>query len=227
MIKNTKAAVQETIKSLKRLDFLRVVMTLFIAIGYISYRLAFNTGLLGLNVLLLSLHSAYLVFYVTINAIQISKEDKTIKKGVLIFYKWSKRLIQVLMAYVTLIGVLDATDLPNKMNIIFAILLPIALVLQIVFDVIVHYISIQLKLIQAGIEADIDKITKPFKHPIEYSKQIISNIKNARKEESSQDPDRKKGKFSLSKLNFKRFTKDKKTNPETTSNDETLDETSH
>lgn len=182
MITNTKIAFEQIIKDLRRADFVRCILTLLISIGYLSYRIASGVGNLPMSIILLTLHSFYLIFYVIISIAKNNVDGRKLKKNISEFYKWIKRLMLVVMAYTTIISVIDAPKNVTDLSIIFAILLPISLVLQIVFDLVIYYASAQIKIIKAGMEADLNNLLKPLEKPIKISKYLISGVKKFKKE---------------------------------------------
>jgi hypothetical protein len=182
MLSYTKMAFEQTLRDLKRADFVRCLLTILLSIGFLIYKLINNSNYFALNIILLIINSAYLIVFIVITVINATTDNKIEKKKITQFFKWTKRFMLIIMAYLTIVSIIDAPNQVSSLSIVFAILMPVSLALQIIFDFVIYYVTSQVKLIRAGIEADLQLLTMPFKNPIAYSKYILAKRKDAKNE---------------------------------------------
>lgn len=185
MLSNTKLIFEQTVKDLKRADFVRALITLLISIGNLIYRIATDAPLLPLTVVLLVINTAYLVFFIVYATLHADK-NKVLKKNVTQIYKWSKRLFLAIMAYLTVASFIDAPRSASPLSIAFAIILPVSLLLQVVFDFIIYYVTTQIKLLKESLEADLKSMAMPFTNPVAYGKSLLAKKREAKLQAAEQ-----------------------------------------
>ena len=92
MFDYTKAAFKKTVSDFKKIDLIRNISTQLIYIAYLIYVICIQSGNLIANVILLSLASAYFLFFLYMKIRGVKRNVKRTVKNV---YKWSKQLVKL------------------------------------------------------------------------------------------------------------------------------------
>lgn len=215
MLEYTKTAIKKTIEDFKKIDFVRAVITQIVYIVYLIYAVCIQSGVLIANILLLTLACAYFAFFLYMKTRGVKKQ---VKKAVQKTYKWSKRLVKLFNLGVMLYGLSITASHFTALSLILAALMIVGWVLELIFEVVFHFLLKRAKFILAGMEADYEKLTKPVKTVGNFFKkltgkevepekepskdrevldQIIAKEKAKKEQEKAQQRVDKKAKFSL------------------------------
>lgn len=174
MLDYTKAAFRQTVKEFKIVDYIRNVLTQIVYIGYLTYSVIAKSGILPVNIFLLSLSAVYFVFFLAVT--KCGKEtDPTLKKvknGGKTVFVWIKRIVRIFTLGVTVYGVCETVGNVNPFTIIFTSLMIVSWIMQILFEVLIKLLTAKISLIIDGMEADVDSITKPFKGVGNFFKKV-------------------------------------------------------
>ncbi len=158
MFDYTKAAFRKIVNDFKRIDLIRGILTQCVYIAYLIYAIGIGSGKLWLNIPLIILSSAYLIFYVYMRTRGVKKQlKKRVKKA----YKWSKRGIKLFDLGIMLYGLSITANHFTTPSLILAALMIVGWVLEILFELIFQFFLKKAKLIMAGMEADYKNTTKP------------------------------------------------------------------
>lgn len=158
MFDYTRAAFRKIVDDFKKIDFIRCVLTQSIYIAYLIYAICIGSGLLAVNIALLTLAVAYFLFFLYMKRYGVQKlVKKTVKK----VYKWSKRLIKLFNLGVMIYGLAVTANHFTALSLILAALMIVGWVLEILFEVVFNFFLKKAKLIMAGMETDYKQVTKP------------------------------------------------------------------
>ena len=173
MIANTTAAIEKITGQLKTLNTFRKFMTLLLYSAYLIYRIVAGNGYFALNVTLLALtclYAAFFVYYISVDRNATNKKTYGVVKRV---YRWSKLLLTGIGVGLNVSGFLtvagEGLTLPN---LLFAIVMPAFLVLQIVFDVIFEYANYCFGILKKGVEKDIEKVKETYQKPLNRRRRL-------------------------------------------------------
>ena len=167
MIDNTLKSIEQIASQLKSINAVRKLLTMLLYMGYLIYRLATGAGYLALNIVLLCLSTFYAAFYVYYTSLDRKILSEKSLHLVDSLCRWAKLVLCLVGAGLTVVGFLTVNQEINTINLIFAILLPVFLVLQLVFDLVYEYILYCLRLLKDGIGADIDNLKQTYQRPIQ------------------------------------------------------------
>ena len=181
MLEYTKAAIKKTIEDFKKIDFARAVITQIIYIVYLIYAVCIQSGVLVANILLLTLACAYFAFFLYMKTRGVKKQ---VKKAVQKTYKWSKRLVKLFNLGVMLYGLSITASHFTALSLILAALMIVGWVLEILFEVVFHFLLKRAKFILAGMEADYEKLKKPVKTVGNFFKKLAGKEVEPEKEPS-------------------------------------------
>ncbi len=190
MFDYTKAAFKKIIDDFKRIDFIRSILTQCVYIAYLIYVICIGSGLLGINIALLTLAVAYFAFYLYMKTRGVQKQ---IKAAVNKTYKWSKRLIKLFNLGVMIYGLSVTASHFTALSLILAALMIVGWVLELLFDVIFHFLLNKAKFVLEGMEADYQNITKPVKTVGNFFKKMVGK-------EVEKEPEPTKNRIILDKM---------------------------
>ena len=160
MFDYTKAAFKKIIDDFKKIDFIRSILTQGIYIAYLIYVVCIQSGVLAVNIALLTLACAYFGFFLYMKTRGVKKQVKKVVQKV---YKWSKRLIKLFNLGIMIYGLAITASHFTAVSLILAALMIVGWVLEILFEVVFRFFVNKAKFIMEGMEADYKNITKPVK----------------------------------------------------------------
>lgn len=158
MFDYTRAAFRKIVDDFKKIDFIRCVLTQGVYIAYLIYTLCIQSGHLAVNIALLTLATAYFLFFLYMKIYGVQKQVKTMVKQA---YKWSKRLVKLFNLGITIYGLAVTANHFTPLSLILASLMIVGWVLEILFEVVFKFFLQKAKFIMAGMEADYKQVTKP------------------------------------------------------------------
>ena len=160
MFDYTKAAFKKIVDDFKKIDFARSIITQGIYMAYLIYAICIQSGVLGVNIALLTLACAYFGFFLYMKTRGVQKQ---VKKLVQKIYKWCKRLIKLFNLGVMIYGLSITASHFTALSLILAALMIVGWVLEILFEVVFRFFVNKAKFIMEGMEADYKNLTKPVK----------------------------------------------------------------
>ena len=160
MFDYTKAAVKKIVDDFKRIDLIRCLLTQLLYIAYLIYVICIQSGTPILNIALLTLASAYFLFFLYVKMRSVKKELRKLVKKI---YKWCKRLIKLVNLGIVIYGLSITASHFTAPSVILAALMIVGWVLEILFEVVFRFFIGKAKFILEGMEADYKNVTKPVK----------------------------------------------------------------
>ncbi len=184
MINNTLSSIEKITGQLKTLNKVRKFLTLILYSGYLVYRIVANNGYFALNICLLAVTVLYGTFYVYYVSTDKNTMEKDSVRKVNRVYRWSKHVLTGIGVGLNVSGFLAVADQGlTVQNLVFAIIMPAFLVLQIVFDIIYEYALYCFKLLKKGFMADVDAAKEKYEKPIQMVQNVratVGGIKNVK-----------------------------------------------
>ena len=157
MFDYTKAALTQITKDFKKLCYILNVVTQTLYIAYLVFALATQKGVFAANVTLLSIASAYFVFFL----IMTNRDANKLKKRVKTVFKRSKQVINFFTLGVIFYGIYVTAGNVTPMSVLFAAFMVVSWVLQIIFELILYVILNRLQLFKEALDADVENLKKP------------------------------------------------------------------
>lgn len=159
MISYTTAAVNKTLKDIKRVVYFLTILTNSLLIAYLVYAIGAPVGNLVVNILLIVATSAYLIFYMSI----INKREAgKLKSWTGHAFRWFKIAMNSYSLAITLYGIFSASTRVTIFSVLLATLTAVGWLLQVIFELTYHFIEWHTNLIIEGVKADIDNFKRPF-----------------------------------------------------------------
>lgn len=167
MFECTKIALKETEKDLKRLDYIRNVLTQLIYLTHTSIQIIKNfinefvLWHIVLYSVLTALNLAYLIYFlVVVDFNDGSVKPKFLKKSA----NWLKHIKRLVRVYTLAMCVSATCSLINEvspLNIIMTALMIVAFIFQIIFELIVKIVTDRMRYILEGFNADFNTYWQP------------------------------------------------------------------
>lgn len=174
MIDNTIHNLELIVSQLKGINNVRKLLTLILYLGYVVYRIAVGAGLLAVNIVLgvLTLfYACFYAYYLSLNRkVQAEKTLRVVDR----LCRWARLVLCLVGGGVSVVGIITYAQDATMLNLLFAVVLPIFLILQVIFDVVYEYVCYCLRLLREGIEADITQIKETYARPI----QAVEGVKD-------------------------------------------------
>jgi len=157
MLKYTRAVVNDALHDLKAILFFFSLVTQIIYIIYLAYAVFAKIGIIYINIALLVISVAYLIFFLVFNQ---RKDKKSKRKEMLV--RHTKIIIKLIINAVSLgiaiYGLYCATKEVNAISLMLTILMLIFWCLQVVLEVIVLFFERKKSLIMYGLQKDFEPI---------------------------------------------------------------------
>lgn len=179
MLDYSRAALKQIEKDFKYLLYYFTVMGLIIYLVYVVYALATDAGLLPINLLLGGVTLAYLIYYVA----RFGKEQEEVQSAGR-RYRIFKLLMKAISLITTVYGIYNTASEVSVLSVIFAGLMAVAWVLQIVFEAVSYFVRSRLQLIIEGIEADVENMIRPITAARDFARKIVGKEPTEKKEPS-------------------------------------------
>ncbi len=155
----TRAATLKIYDDLKKFLFIFSSSMQALYIGYLIYAIAVGAGIIYVNIALLVLSAAYLIFMVT-NYIKQKNISKDAVDKVGRAYRWSKICIKAFTLGSTLYGIHIATTRVTATAVILAALTAIAWMLSVLFELVKMVFERYYELIESAITKDLHPYKK-------------------------------------------------------------------
>ncbi|MBQ8659058.1 MAG: hypothetical protein IJ506_07965, partial [Clostridia bacterium] len=184
MLDYTKTALKQAIDDFKKAFFVLKVATQIVYIAYLIYALISMSGLWVVNGILLALSLGYFFFFLFATAWGRSPDGKKMTKRVTAFYVWSKRLVQLFNLGVAIYGLCYTATNVNVFAVLMSALMIVGWVLNLVFEIVQKFVGAKIGLVIAGLEADIENVTKPVRTVGNFFKKMTGKEIEPEKEKS-------------------------------------------
>lgn len=158
MLDYTKVAMRKIIEDFKRFFYRFQIVTYGIYASYLIYALFSKRGILLANILLLALTVTYTVFFIYCNR---SERKNKLRSKIKFFYKWGKRLIKLFAIGVTVYGLYQTTKRVTLPAVIFSAFMVISFALDILFEIVIHFIVNKAQFVYEALQADVEQAVKP------------------------------------------------------------------
>ena len=135
MLDYTIVATKKTVEDIKRFTLVFSILTQVLYIGYLVYALVLNLGFSWLNIPLLAVSVAYFVFYLVIRG-KNGKKIKEAGKNIRHSFKFIKISAASFNLAVLLYSIWAFPEEVEPISIVFATLMTVVWVLQLVFELI-------------------------------------------------------------------------------------------
>lgn len=178
MVDYSRAAISIVLEDLKKWSrSFKIVFSIFTLI-YLSYVIIVEEGNFYVNVVLLGLFIIYTLF----ELFTLNKSMKKTKKIVARSYKWSKLAIRAFTLCSMMYGIYVAAANIDAISIIFATLMIILWVLEVLLEVLIFVIEPKVKLVIAGVLTDAKPIINTYNFFKKKDGEIIINYDEYKKE---------------------------------------------
>ena len=184
MLDYTKTAIQQVLNDFKKAFFVLRVATQTVYIAYLIYALATMRGLWVVNGILLTLSIGYLLFYLFATAWGKSPDGRKMQKLGTEIYAWSKRLVQLFNLAVAVYGLCYTAKNVSVFSVIFSAMMIALWVFNLIFSFVQKFVGARLSLLVAGLEADMETITKPVRTVGNFFKKMTGQEIAPEKEKS-------------------------------------------
>ena len=155
MLERTKAALNKTIRDIKKVIFLFTLVGLLVNIASLVYSLIKEDGNTIVNCILLGITTAYALFYlITTNFGKELDGKKSLKKIGKRVFKWMKRLVKVYTISVAIYGLFIGSNILSPLFILLTVGQVLAVVLGLIFDLIIIIVERRAQLFIDGFMAD-------------------------------------------------------------------------
>ncbi len=157
MFDYTYVAGQRVLRNIKRISLVFNIVTQAISILILAYISITGGGVLFLNIPLLAISVAYLIFYCITAG---EKKNKELKKRVKLFFKWSRRAIKLVNLGVMLYA-LFTNPTPTTFDVVLVCFSLGCWVIDIVFEIAVKVVKSWLLLMWEALKADAQTLIAP------------------------------------------------------------------
>ncbi len=169
MFEYTTSLVKHTLNQIKNVAFSLTVIMQIAYIAYLIYALIVGTGILEVNIILLVLSVAYLIFFIYDKKKPLEKQTKKqIKK----LHKYGKRTMKLYSVVVMVVICVTAKqfDPITLLTVAFSI---IGIAAQIILDVLTIIIEKRIALFKEAVQNDIDVIKQPITGTGNFFKKML------------------------------------------------------
>jgi len=184
MLDYTVVAAEKTVSDIKRLSLIFTISTQLLYIGYLVYALIAKLGFTWINITLLSLCSAYFVFFLAVNKRQ-EKKIKEAKRSARHAYKFLKISVSSFNLIVLLYSIYAFPEEVKPISVVLASLMTVVWVLQLVIELLAIFAERRMKLFVTALKADFEVVTKPISNAQNFVKKIRGEEINENGDESS------------------------------------------
>lgn len=157
MFDHTKAAFHLLVKDLKKIGFGLSVFTQLVTIAYLIYNLTAQKGVTIANAIMLTICTAYFIFFLYAENKHLKKETK---KRISALYKWGKRLTKLFTILVVAYGLIVSGSDFSPFSFFLLIMMIFGWLLNILFYIIEKYVTAKIQLIWSGIVSDTKPVLK-------------------------------------------------------------------
>jgi hypothetical protein len=191
MLEYTKVVLNQTIDDIKKLDMIASFVTQGVYISYLIYAIIARTGILYVNIPLLAISLAYLVFSIIMERKKKNKSLEKIKNKAKESYKIAKYIILIpaLISAIITLATLDSDNI--TFSFLFTVLMIFTYMTSILLSVITKVVEQRLAMFEVAIKADFEPIVNAYN--------TIRKFKGERVEDSAPDKSEQKMRADLDK----------------------------
>ena len=162
MLDYTKAALSKTIEDFKKLGHSFTVLSNIAYIGYLIYALCTSHTFFIVNIILLCISTAYLLFYLIITRFGKDLDGhKSEKKSVNKIVAWAKNCMKFYTLGTMLYSIATVQDSVNGLQLILLTLQVLCFIMQLLFTLICHVVEKRMELFKTAFDMDVQQIAKP------------------------------------------------------------------
>ena len=172
MLDYTSMIIKETIDDIKRIGCIAKYSSQGFTIAYLIYTLITGTGFWFINVPLLALAVAYLIYDLHSTNHTLTKEDKLKNRKVKRLYDRIKRAIKFFPLCVALYNLCLTFENPNIFSLLSTAFMLISWLLACVFDLLTLIVERRYKYLMEALKADWDEATKPLREAGNFFKKV-------------------------------------------------------
>ncbi len=156
----TKKELDNLIRDFKNFNTAFRFVALGVYIAFLVYCLIAGMGYLWIHIFLLTITLLYTAFAVVCTVRAAKGYDTPWDKRAAKIYHWAKFAAVAVSAGLSVAGILTAVSHPTAPSILLAVLLPVCLVLQLLFDIAIVWITARVHRFQAAIEQDMEALKR-------------------------------------------------------------------
>ena len=176
MLEYTKTVFNQTIDDLKRISLVASFVTQGIYIAYLIYAISVNVGMLYVNIPLLVVSLAYLVFTIVMERKTRKSSDSKIKTKAKEAYRIAKYviLLPTLVASVITLATLESDHV--TFSLLFTVMMILGYVLSIFMLVITKVVESRFALFMVAIKADFEPVMNAYNTFRKFKGERISEV---------------------------------------------------
>lgn len=159
MVKYTKSAILDVFDFIKRLIYFGEISIQVIYIGYLSFRLITNSGILLANIMLLILSLGYLIYFIATTREFYTLEQSESKKEIKLVVKISKRIVSLCVLGISIYNLIINPD-ATSIEIVLTVLLIFGFAGSIIGDSLVSMINSKIQLIGSSFKYDVSRFSE-------------------------------------------------------------------
>ena len=192
MFTYTKVAVDKIKQDFKRFIFIWNILTqvayiLYLIYALVKYAILENTSSLVVNIVLLIVALLYFVVFIIALVDSRNQGKKRVKKVAKKIFTRTKQLIKLFNIGVMLYGGYYTANQVTVLSVILSAFMIVGFVLQVIFEVIYHFVVKQLDFIATAVKTDFEEMKKPVKEVGNFFKKIAGQTVEEQREEKSKN----------------------------------------
>ena len=156
----TKKELDNLIRDFKNFNTAFRFVSLGIYMLFLIYCLAAGMGYVWVNAFLLAITVLYTAFAAVCTVRAAKGYDTPWDKRAAKIYHWAKFAAMAVSAVLSVVGILTAVSHPTALSVLLAILLPVCLILQLLFDLAILWITARVHRFQCALEADMEALKR-------------------------------------------------------------------
>lgn len=192
MLEYTKTVFNQTIDDLKRISLVASFVTQGVYIAYLIYAISVNVGKLYVNIPLLVISLAYLVFTIVMERKTQKKSDSKIRTKAKEAYKIAKYviLLPALISSVITLSTLKSDHI--TFSLLFTVMMILGYVLSVLILVITKVVESRFALFMVAIKADFEPVMNAYNTFRKFKgERVIESAKSKAEEKMRSDLDAK------------------------------------
>lgn len=183
MFKYTIAVAKQTIDDLQKIAMVANFLTQGIYIAYLIYAICAPTGILYVNIPLLVISAAYLIFSIVMESKKQQKEDRKAKKRAKEVYKIAKYIILVPTLISSIITLISLKGENITFTLLFTVLMIFTYIISILLTVIAKIVENRMNMFMVAIKADVEPVVKAYNA---FQRLKGENVDDPKKEKADQ-----------------------------------------
>ncbi len=182
----TKKELDDLIRDFKNFNTAFRFVSLGVYMLFLIYCLVAGMGYAWVNAFLLAATALYTAFAAVCTVHTARGYNAPWDKRAAKIYHWAKFAAMAVSAVLSVVGVLTAVEHPTPFSILLAILLPVCLILQLLFDLAVFWVTARVHRFQTALEQDMEALKRDLvKIALGFVKDAL--FKHGREEKTRRD----------------------------------------